>query len=60
MEQKPKLAIVNCCPVADNQNVLTAGSRGLVLPQDIGFVEKLARFDRDPERFFRATAIYRF
>ena len=44
------------CPVVDNQNVLTAGSRGPMLLQDVWFLEKLAHFDREviPERRMHA------
>ncbi len=43
-------------PVADNQNVLTAGPRGPMLLQDVWFLEKLASFDREviPERRMHA------
>ena len=43
-------------PVADNQNVLTAGQRGPMLLQDIWYLEKLAHFDREviPERRMHA------
>lgn len=43
-------------PVADNQNVLTAGKRGPMLLQDVWFLEKLAHFDREviPERRMHA------
>ncbi|MCP4748055.1 MAG: catalase [Desulfobacteraceae bacterium] len=43
-------------PVADNQNVLTAGPRGPMLLQDVWFLEKLAHFDREviPERRMHA------
>ncbi|HLU60731.1 MAG TPA: catalase [Gammaproteobacteria bacterium] len=43
-------------PVADNQNSLTAGSRGPVLLQDVWLIEKLAHFDREriPERVVHA------
>ncbi|MDN7591701.1 catalase [Burkholderia seminalis] len=39
-------------PVADNQNSMTAGSRGPVMLQDVWLLEKLAHFDREviPER----------
>ncbi|CAB3749488.1 catalase [Paraburkholderia solisilvae] len=39
-------------PVADNQNSMTAGSRGPVALQDVWLIEKLAHFDREviPER----------
>ena len=43
-------------PVADNQNVMTAGPRGPMLLQDTWFLEKLAHFDREviPERRMHA------
>jgi len=43
-------------PVADDQNSITAGSRGPVLIQDVGLVEKLAHFNREriPERVVHA------
>ena len=43
-------------PVADNQNILTAGPRGPQLLQDVWFLEKLAHFDREviPERRMHA------
>ncbi|MBP7496488.1 MAG: catalase [Bacteroidales bacterium] len=43
-------------PVADNQNILTAGKRGPQLLQDVWFLEKLAHFDREviPERRMHA------
>jgi len=51
-----KLTMTNGCPVADNQNVLTAGPRGPMLLQDVWFLEKLAHFDREviPERRMHA------
>jgi catalase len=44
------------CPVADNQNTMTAGPRGPQLLQDVWFLEKLAHFDREviPERRMHA------
>ena len=53
---KKKLTQTNGCPVADNQNVLTAGPRGPMLLQDVWFLEKLAHFDREviPERRMHA------
>jgi catalase len=53
---KKKLTQTNGCPVADNQNVLTAGPRGPMLLQDLWFLEKLAHFDREviPERRMHA------
>jgi catalase len=57
MTDKPtKLTTTNGCPVADNQNVMTAGPRGPMLLQDFWFLEKLAHFDREviPERRMHA------
>ena len=57
MSDKPnKLTTSNGCPVADNQNVMTAGPRGPLLLQDFWFLEKLAHFDREviPERRMHA------
>ena len=53
---KSKLTTTNGCPVADNQNVITAGPRGPMLLQDFWFLEKLAHFDREviPERRMHA------
>ncbi len=43
-------------PVADNQNIMTAGPRGPALLQDVWYLEKLAHFDREviPERRMHA------
>lgn len=43
-------------PVADDNNILTAGPRGPQLLQDVWFLEKLAHFDREviPERRMHA------
>ncbi|MFH1998380.1 MAG: catalase [Planctomycetota bacterium] len=43
-------------PVAENQNIMTAGPRGPMLMQDVWFQEKLAHFDREviPERRMHA------
>jgi catalase len=57
MSDKPtKLTTTNGCPVAVNQNVMTAGPRGPALLQDFWFLEKLAHFDREviPERRMHA------
>ncbi len=56
MSDKSKLTMTNGAPVADNQNVLTAGPRGPMLLQDLWFLEKLAHFDREviPERRMHA------
>lgn len=51
-----KLTTAFGAPVADNQNMQTAGPRGPALLQDIWFLEKLAHFDREviPERRMHA------
>ncbi len=56
MNEKKKLTTTNGAPVGDNQNVVTAGSRGPLLMQDVWFLEKLAHFDREviPERRMHA------
>lgn len=56
MDKKKKLTNNVGIPVADNQNVLTAGKRGPMLLQDTWFLEKLAHFDREviPERRMHA------
>ncbi len=54
--EKKKLTNSVGAPVADNQNVMTAGPRGPQLLQDVWFLEKLAHFDREviPERRMHA------
>ena len=54
--EKKKLTTAAGRPVADNQNVQTAGQPGPVLMQDPWFMEKLAHFDREviPERRMHA------
>ncbi|WP_150138680.1 catalase [Candidatus Enterovibrio escicola] len=56
MNNNHKLTTANGSPVADNQNVQTAGPRGPMLLQDAWFLEKLAHFDREviPERRMHA------
>ncbi len=53
---KKKLTTAVGCPVADNQNVATAGPRGPQLLQDVWFLEKLGHFAREviPERRMHA------
>jgi len=55
-DEKKELTTNAGAPVADNQNVLTAGPRGPMLLQDVWFLEKLAHFDREviPERRMHA------
>lgn len=56
MSDKPKLTTAAGAPVADNQDVMTAGPRGPMLLEDVWFLEKLAHFDREviPERRMHA------
>ena len=56
MSKEKKLTTAGGTPVADNQNVQTAGPRGPMLLQDPWFLEKLAHFDREviPERRMHA------
>ncbi len=53
---KQRLTAENGRPVADNQNIQTAGVRGPVLLQDPWYTEKIAHFDREviPERRMHA------
>jgi catalase len=56
MSAGKKLTASAGCPVADNQNVMTAGRRGPQRLQDVWFLEKLAHSDREviPERRMHA------
>jgi catalase len=56
VSEKKKLTNNAGAPIADNQNVMTAGPRGPQLLQDVWFLEKLAHFDREviPERRMHA------
>ncbi len=56
MKENPKLTNNAGAPVANNNNVMTAGKRGPQLLQDTWFLEKLAHFDREviPERRMHA------
>lgn len=51
-----RLTAENGRPIADNQNIQTAGRPGPVTLQDPWFIEKLAHFDREviPERRMHA------
>ncbi|WP_294599103.1 catalase [uncultured Rikenella sp.] len=55
-KNKHTLTAANGRPVADNQNVQTAGPYGPMAMQDPWFIEKLAHFDREviPERRMHA------
>ena len=50
------LTNANGAPVADDTNIMTAGSRGPALLLDVWLIEKLAHFDREviPERHMHA------
>ncbi|MGP4071567.1 catalase [Piscibacillus sp. B03] len=56
MVDKNRLTTSSGAPVGDNQNSITAGSRGPTLIQDVHLLEKLAHFDREriPERVVHA------
>ncbi|MDR2876314.1 MAG: catalase [Methylobacillus sp.] len=56
MSTEKRLTTAAGAPVPDNQNTMTAGSRGPVLLQDVWLLEKLAHFDREviPERRMHA------
>jgi catalase len=56
MSQKKTLTTAAGCPVADNQNSITAGPRGPLLMQDVHLLEKMAHFNRErvPERVVHA------
>ncbi|MFC4619165.1 catalase [Camelliibacillus cellulosilyticus] len=53
---KKRLTTASGAPVGDNQNSMTAGSRGPTLLQDVHLIEKLAHFNREriPERVVHA------
>jgi catalase len=55
-EKKKRMTTDTGAPVANNQDVLTAGKRGPMLLQDVWYLEKLAHFDREviPERRMHA------
>jgi catalase len=56
MSDSKKLTTAFGIPVGDDQNSMTAGSRGPILMQDAHLLEKLAHFDREriPERVVHA------
>ena len=55
-QKKKKLTTAFGIPVGDDQNSITAGTRGPVLIQDVHFLEKMSHFDREriPERVVHA------
>ncbi len=56
MKKKERLTTATGTPVAENQNILTAGEHGPALLQNVWFLEKLAHFNRErlPERVVHA------
>ncbi len=56
MTTPEKLTTATGCPIADNQNVLTAGSQGPLLMQDVQLLEQMQSFNREriPERVVHA------
>lgn len=56
-----KLTTTSGNPIADNQNSLTAGSRGGIMLQDYQLLEKLAHQNREriPERAVHAKVALR-
>ena len=56
MTNSNKLTTGNGCPIADNQNALTAGPRGPLLMQDAQLLEQMQSFNREriPERVVHA------
>lgn len=56
LDNKNNLTTAAGAPIGDNQNSMTAGSRGPVLIQDVALLEKLAHFNRErvPERVVHA------
>ncbi len=57
MSKKKTLTTAHGSPIGDNQNALTAGSRGPLLMQDYQLLEKMATFNRErvPERIVHAN-----
>lgn len=55
-ELKNRITTATGTPVADNRNIMTAGSRGPAMLQDVWLLEKFAHFDREviPERRMHA------
>ncbi|MCL1890522.1 MAG: catalase [Coriobacteriia bacterium] len=55
-DKNKKLTRTTGAPVADHQDVATAGARGPMVLQDVWFLEKMAHFDREviPERRMHA------
>lgn len=56
MNKSKVITTASGCPVADNQNSLSAGKNGPLLLQDVQLMEKIAHFNRErvPERVVHA------
>lgn len=56
MAEKKTLTTAEGCPIADNENSLTAGPRGPLLMQDVQLLEQMQHFNREriPERVVHA------
>ena len=56
MAERPRMPTAGGAPVGDNQNSLSAGTRGQLLMQDFHLLEKLAHQNREriPERAVHA------
>lgn len=56
MNERKILTTADGCPIADNQNSLTAGERGPILLQDVQLLEQMQHFNREriPERVVHA------
>ena len=56
MTRAPRLTTADGCPIADNQNSLTAGPRGPLLMEDVQLLEQMQAFNREriPERVVHA------
>jgi len=56
MAERPTLTTADGCPIADNENSITAGPRGPLLMQDVALLEQIQHFNREriPERVVHA------
>ncbi len=56
MTNRPTLTTAEGCPIADQENSLTAGPRGPLLMQDVQLLEQMQHFNREriPERVVHA------
>ena len=57
MADRPTLTTADGCPIADNENSITAGPRGPLLMQDVALLEQMQHFNREriPERVVHAN-----